>query len=169
MLNKKNSSESTKQNPLMLVGLIILCEFVGSLGAIFTAPNIPTWYALLNKPFFSPPNWVFFPVWTLLFLMMGVALYLVLQNKDKKLIQAGWVAKVSFVVQFAFNILWSYLFFGLKNPFLGFIGILFLWASIVFTIVAFYKVDKRAAYLLVPYILWVSFATLLNYFVMILN
>jgi len=169
-VDKKNGScKPCKNNAFCLIALIVVCELLGSLGAIFTAPNISTWYALLNKPMFSPPNWLFFPVWTILFMLMGVALYLILQNDEKKLAIERKIARFWFATQFAFNILWSFLFFGLKDPFLGFIGIIFLWVSIVLTIVSFYKIDKKAAYLLIPYILWVSFATILNYFVMILN
>jgi len=152
-----------------LIVAIVACEITGAIGSIFTIPNIPTWYANLAKPFFSPPNWVFGPVWTLLFLLMGVAFYIIWENKDKKLLKKRNFAINWFGIQFAFNILWSYLFFGLRNPFLGFVGIIFLWLSIVATIIYFYKIDKKAAYLLVPYLLWVSFASLLNYFVMILN
>ena len=154
---------------LTLIGFVVLCEIIGSLGSIFTIPNIPTWYALLTKPFFSPPNWVFGPVWTILFLLMGVALFLVFENKNKKLQTQRKRAILWFGVQFAFNLLWSFLFFGLKNPFLGFLGIILLWGSIAFTIVSFYKIDKKSAYLLLPYLLWVSFAAILNYFVMVLN
>jgi len=158
-----------KRKILQLLGFVILCEIIGSLGAIFTTPNIPTWYALLAKPFFSPPNWIFAPVWTTLFLLMGIAIFLIWENKDKKILVQRKSAILWFAVQFVFNILWSFLFFGLKNPFYGFIGIIFLWVSIVITILSFYKINKKAAYLLIPYLLWVSFASILNYFVMILN
>jgi tryptophan-rich sensory protein len=123
----------------------------------------------LTKPFFSPPNWVFGPVWTLLFLLMGIALYIIWVIKEKKLLEKRFYAISWFKIQFAFNVLWSYLFFGLRNPFLGFIGIIFLWLSIVITIIYFYKINKTAAYLMVPYLLWVSFASLLNFSIMILN
>lgn len=169
MVKQKDSCKPCESNPLCLIALIVLCEVFGSLGAIFTAPNISTWYSLLHKPLFSPPNWLFFPVWTILFMLMGVALYLILQNTDKKLVHQRKIARHWFTIQFAFNILWSFLFFGLKNPLFGFIGIVFLWISIIFTILSFHKIDKKAAYLLIPYVLWVSFAAILNYFVMILN
>jgi len=152
-----------------LIGLVVLCEIVGAIGTIFTSPNIPTWYASLVKPFFNPPNWLFAPAWTTLFLLMGISLFLLLENKDMKLKIARKIALVLFIVQFIFNILWSYLFFGLRNPLLGLIGIIILWILILATIISLYKVDKRGAYLLVPYILWVSFATVLNYSIFILN
>ncbi len=164
-----------RTNTLKLIFFVILCEIIGSIGAIFTTPNIPTWYATLTKPFFSPPNFLFAPVWTTLFLLMGISLYIVwnkkenLKKKGKKLNLQRKIALWLFGIQFALNVLWSYLFFGLRNPLFGFIGIVALWLSIIVTIVYFYKVDKKSAYLLMPYILWVSFAMLLNYFVMILN
>jgi tryptophan-rich sensory protein len=169
------------QKPLKLVFLIILCEIIGSLGSIFTLPNITGWYANLAKPFFSPPNWLFGPVWTILFLLMGVAFYLILEAKNasksknknskanEKYSPQQKTAITLFGIQFFFNVLWSYLFFGLKSPFLGFVGIIFLWLSIVVTIISFYQVSKKSAYLLVSYILWVSFAGILNFSVMILN
>lgn len=154
---------------LKLAIIIIACQIVGAIGSIFTIPNIPAWYNGLVKPFFNPPNFLFAPVWTILFLMLGIAIFIVLENKDKKLIAQRKIAKILFAIQYAFNVLWSYLFFGLRNPLLGFIGIVILWTTIIATIFYFYKVDKRAAYLLIPYILWVSFAMILNFFVMILN
>lgn len=154
---------------LKLIIAIIACEVIGALGTIFTTPNIPNWYATLTKPFFSPPNWLFAPVWITLFLLMGVALYIIWVNSEKKLLKIKFFAMSWFGVQFAFNVLWSFLFFGLRNPFLGFVGIVCLWFSIVATIIYFYKIDKKAAYLLIPYLLWVSFASLLNYFIFLLN
>ncbi|MFA6269098.1 MAG: TspO/MBR family protein [archaeon] len=158
-----------KKKAITLVGFVLLCEIVGAIGSIFTVPNISTWYYALIKPFFSPPNWLFGPVWTILFLLMGVGLYLVWETKQKKYSKQRKTAINWFIVQFGFNLLWSYLFFGLRNPTFGFIGVLFLWVSIAITISKFYKVNPKAAYLLVPYILWVSFATILNYSIMVLN
>ena len=154
---------------LKLVAFVILCEIIGASGSIFTIANIPTWYANLVKPFFSPPNWVFAPVWTLLFLLMGIALYIIWESVEKKFKKIRVLAISWFSVQFAFNVLWSYLFFGLRNPFLGFIGIILLWFSIIFTIIYFYRINKKAAYLLVPYLIWVSFASILNFSIMLLN
>ncbi len=148
---------------------IIICEIIGASGSIFTIPNIPTWYAQLVKPFFSPPNWLFALVWTTLFFLMGVALYLVLENNNKKLIKQKNIAIIIFSIQFFFNVLWSYLFFGLRSPLLGFVGIIILWISIIATIISFYKISKKSAYLLVPYLLWVSFAAILNFTVLIMN
>ena len=148
---------------------IIICEIIGASGSIFTIPNIPTWYATLEKPFFSPPNWIFAPVWTTLFFLMGVSLYIILENKDKKLIKQKNIAIIIFGIQFFFNVLWSYLFFGLKSPLLGFIGIIVLWLSIITTIISFYKISKKSAYLLIPYLRWVSFALILNLAILLMN
>lgn len=157
------------RNLKALIVAIILCEILGALGTIFTAPNIPTWYAILTKPFFSPPNWVFGPVWTTLFFLIGVALYIIWENSEKKKAKERKFALMVFGVQFLFNILWSGLFFGLKSPLLGLVGIIFLWLSIAWTIILFYNISKKSAYLLVPYILWVSFATILNLAIFLLN
>jgi len=150
-----------------LIIAVLVCELVGSIGSIFTIPNIPVWYASLTKPFFAPPNWLFGPAWIILFALMGIALFLVWQKgfKSKK----AKVAGMFFVIQFAFNILWSFLFFGLRNPFAGFVGIIFLWIFILATIISFNKVSKKAALLLVPYLLWVTFAGMLNCAVWLLN
>lgn len=152
---------------LKLIGIIIVCQVFGSLGSIFTIPNIPTWYAGLVKPFFNPPNWLFAPAWTTLFFLMAIAIYLVLETKAKKEIKEK--AIIFFIIQFFFNFLWSLLFFGLRNPLLGFIGIIILLPLIIITTIFFYQINKKAAYLMIPYIVWVSFATILNFSIMILN
>jgi len=148
-----------------LIAAILACELLGALGSFFTMPAIPTWYASLIKPVFNPPNWIFGPVWTTLFLLMGVSLYLVWvkKNKHKK------TALIFFAVQFALNILWSALFFGLKSPLAGFIEILALWATILLMILTLRKVSKPAAYLQIPYLVWVSFAAILNLSILVLN
>lgn len=155
------------KKPLKLVLCIVACELAGSLGAIFTTPAINGWYATIQKPSFNPPNWIFAPVWTFLFFLMGVSLYLILEKdlKDKTVKSALLI----FTGQFILNILWSVLFFGLQRPFDAFIEIIILWFAILLTIVQFYKIDKKAAFLLVPYLLWVSLASVLNFSVWILN
>jgi len=153
---------------------IAICEFAGIFGSIFTIANIPTWYAGLAKPFFAPPNWVFGPVWTTLYFLMGVALYLIWQKgfvKPKSL-QVKKRAKLAiyvFSIQLALNVIWSYLFFGLRNPFLGLIEVILMWFSILATIILFWRVSKKAAIMLIPYIAWVTIATALNAGVWILN
>jgi tryptophan-rich sensory protein len=134
---------------------------------VFTVPAIGGWYASLAKPFFNPPNWIFAPVWNLLFVMMGIAIYYVLQE--------GWGqgrvrrAAVFFWAQLALNLLWSALFFGLRSPRSAFIEIIGLWLAIFVTISAFWSVSKTAALLMVPYLLWVSFASFLNLAIWQLN
>lgn len=146
---------------LQLCGFIFLCELAGIVGSIFTFSSVATWYPTLIKPFFNPPAYVFGPVWTTLYAMMGISLFLVWKNKKVKL---KW-----FWIQLALNSLWSIVFFGLTNPVLAVIVILFLWFSIYKTIVLFMKINKLSAYLLYPYLAWVSFATLLNISIAILN
>lgn len=150
-----------------LAAAILFCVIAGSIGSLVTITGPGSWYATLQKPFFAPPNWVFAPVWITLFILMGIALYLVWQcgteNREVKI--ALWI----FGVQFALNVIWSFLFFGLESPLLGFIDIILLWVMIVVTIRAFYWVKKSAAYLLIPYIAWVSIASVLNGAVYFMN
>jgi len=147
---------------------VIICEGVGILGSIFTIPSISTWYAFLHKPLFSPPNWIFGPVWTSLYFLMGVSLFLLLEQK-KKLKKQKKTLLILFSVQLFLNFLWSVIFFGLHLPLYAFIEIMLLWMSIELLIVDFWKFSKPAALLLVPYICWVSFALMLNLFVVLLN
>jgi benzodiazapine receptor len=151
---------------LKLVASIILCQVAGFLGSLFTTPAIPTWYKTLNKPSFTPPNWIFSPVWISLFLLMGISLFMVWRRQDHPKFKT---ALFFFFVQLILNILWSVSFFGLKSPFLGLIDIILLWIAILLTILNFLKVSKIGGLLLVPYLIWVSFATLLNFFLWILN
>ena len=151
---------------LKLAASVILCQLAGFLGSLFTTPAIPTWYQTLNKPFFSPPNWIFSPVWISLFVLMGISLFFVWRRADHPKFKP---ALIFFLVQFILNILWSAAFFGLKSPLLGLIDIILLWIAILLTILNFFKVSKFAGVLLIPYLLWVSFATLLNFSLWILN
>ena len=146
---------------------LFVCQLAGIVGSIFTSPAIPTWYAGLNSPSFNPPNWVFSPVWISLFVLMGIALYLVWEKGLKT--RTAKNAVTVFGIQLALNTLWSVLFFGLKSPLYAFIEILFLWGAILMSIVFFYRISKPAAYLLIPYLLWVSFATVLNAAYVLLN
>ena len=150
-----------------LIASILICEAVGLISVPFTIASIPTWYATLNKPIFSPPNWLFAPAWTTLYLMMGISAYLVwvkgLKNKKVR------TALFYFLIQLVFNFFWSALFFGLHSPLLALIDIFLLWLAIVVTMIKFYQISKPASYLLVPYLLWVSFAALLNFSIVILN
>lgn len=143
------------------------CELVGLGSTPFTIAAIPTWYASLNKPFFSPPNWLFGPVWTLLYFLMGVSVFLIWRLYLKK--QKVKRAVTIFSIQLGLNFLWSFLFFWLHSPILGFIDIVALWIMIILTILKFKPLSKWAAYLLIPYLLWVTFATLLNFSIVVLN
>lgn len=154
------------KNIAKLIISVIGCELVGFLGTPFTLSAIPSWYANLNKPFFAPPNRIFGPVWTLLYFLMGMAFYLIWkQGWQKKVKTAG----VYFLTQLALNFIWSPIFFGLKAPLLGLIVIVAMWILIVITMKKFYPLSRLAFYLLVPYLLWVSFATILNAAIIVLN
>lgn len=142
------------------------CFLVAFLGSAITIPSITTWYTTLNKPFFNPPNFIFGPVWTVLYLLMGVAFYLIWSNHTLKKIQP---AVNIFVLQLFLNFLWSFLFFYLHQPLLALIEIVFLALAIFSTIKEFNKYSKLAGKLLVPYLAWVCFASILNLFIVILN
>ena len=152
---------------LEFIGFIVVAELAGIIGAVFTTPAIPTWYATLARPELSPPNWIFGPVWTTLFALMGIAAFLVwqkgIQRKEVK------IALGIFIVQLILNTLWSIIFFGMQSPGAAFGEIIILWLAILATIITFAKISRIAAWLLVPYILWVTFAGYLNYFIWILN
>jgi len=146
---------------LKLLLAIIICEGVGFIGSIFTVNSIDTWYIVLQKPFFNPPPWIFAPVWAVLYLLMGISLYLVWEIKK---VHLKW-----FWIQLFLNVFWSIIFFGFRNPSLAFLEILFLWISIAITIKSFIGFNKNAAYLLFPYFSWVSFAVILNLAIVLLN
>jgi tryptophan-rich sensory protein len=139
----------------------------GFIGSIFTSPSIPHWYADLAKPTLTPPGWVFGPVWTTLFILMGVAAFLVWrrgwEKKDVK------TALCIFAFQLILNTLWSIVFFGLHSPGGALVEIIFLWLAILATIITCAKISRTAGWLLAPYILWVSFAVYLNYSIYALN
>lgn len=145
----------------------------GVIGSVFTTPAIPGWYAGLLKPALNPPNWIFGPVWTVLYILMGVAVYLVWssysktgEEKEKKGIK---VAIGLFVFQLFLNAAWSVVFFGFQNLELALFNIILLWIAIILVMFVFFKISRLAAYLLIPYILWVSFAIYLNYSIWVLN
>lgn len=150
-----------------LVISIVICQLAGVVGGLFTASSVDTWYATLIKPSFNPPNWLFSPVWITLYGLMGIALFLVFKKGlDAKGVK---VALVLFFAQLAANTLWSVLFFGLKLPLVALLEIVVLWALILLTMIKFFKVSMPAGLLLLPYILWVSFAAVLNFFLWSLN
>ena len=148
--------------------VVVTCLVVGYFSGMVTRSAITTWYPTLIKPSFNPPNWIFAPVWSMLYIMMGVATGLVWNRMDEEK-EAVQNALVFFAVQLGLNALWSYLFFGLKNPMLAGLEIVILWLMIYETFSKFVKINKIAGYLLIPYLLWVSFATVLNAIICWLN
>lgn len=145
---------------LKIVLVTVVCVSIGYLSGMVTRDSIHTWYPTLIKPFFNPPNWIFAPVWTLLYIMMGIAAGLVWTSNH----EFGAVKKALgfFAIQFGLNALWSYLFFGLHNPLLALVEILLLLLMIFETYNQFKKINRIAGFLLIPYLAWVSFATILN-------
>ena len=150
-----------------LVISIIACQCAGFIGSLFTTAAISTWYATLQKPPFTPPNWLFAPAWATLYLLMGISAFIIwrrgLDNPQVKR------ALFLFVIQLVLNTLWSVVFFGFESPLYGVIVIAALWVAILFTILKFFKVSSVAAVLLLPYILWVTFAAVLNVSIWVLN
>jgi len=149
-----------------LVVSIAVPLLAGFGSTVWTINTIPTWYASLNKPWFSPPNVVFAPVWTTLYILMGVALFLIWRSPRNRTRDTGIAL---FAAQLVVNVTWTFAFFGLQNTLFGVLTIVPLWILIAVTIYQFYKVDKWASYLLVPYLAWVSIATALNASVYLLN
>ena len=152
---------------LKLITAIAVSELAGIVGTVFTVSAIPAWYTTLVKPNLNPPGWIFGPVWTTLYLLMGIAAFLVWNR--------GWsrrdvkAALGVFLLQLVLNAVWSIIFFGLESPLWALVDIALMWLAIVWTMALFYKISKPAMWLLVPYILWVSFAAYLNYSIWILN
>lgn len=153
------------KNPKLLIVSVLIPQLVGIVSSYYTISAIPTWYATLNKAPFNPPNFVFGPVWTTLYLLMGLSLYLVLIEKVK----LNSLAVKVFSFQLFLNFMWTFIFFGLKDPLFAFIEVVLFALSIAYTIKVFYKISKNAAYLLIPYLAWVTFASILNLFVVLLN
>ncbi|MBU1197771.1 tryptophan-rich sensory protein [Candidatus Micrarchaeota archaeon] len=156
-----------KTDYFKLVVSIGVSVLAGLIGGFFTSPAIPTWYAGLVKPWFTPPSWVFAPVWTVLYVLMGIALYLVWVNAKKK--KEARRALPVFGAQLVLNALWSLAFFGWRTPFYGLVVIALLWMVLAFTLALFWRVDKRAGWLLVPYLVWTTFAAFLNLSIWQLN
>jgi benzodiazapine receptor len=152
---------------LKLLLSILVSQLAGLIGMIFTTPAIPTWYAALEKPSFTPPSWLFAPAWITLFVLMGVAAFLIWRRGLAE--RAVKVALIVFLIQLVLNALWSVIFFGLRSPLGGLIVIVALWTAILLTILRFLKISKPAGTLLLPYIIWVSFATILNAAILVLN
>lgn len=152
-------------NPIKLLVSLLLPQIAGGLGAFFTLSSVQSWYLTLNKPTWNPPSWLFGPVWTSLYVLMGIACFLIWKSNHPLKKQALTL----YFVQLGLNFLWSPAFFGAQNPPLGLVVILPLWGCILACIFTFRKINPWAAGLLVPYILWVSFATVLNATIWSLN
>lgn len=154
------------KNFFRLIISVIICQSAGIIGSFFTVSSLGGWYQTINKPSFNPPGYIFGPVWIALYLLMGISLYLVWSKKGTADIK---IPLIIFFAQLFFNTIWSILFFGLESPVLALIDIIILLILIIMTIISFYKVSKPAALLMIPYLFWVSFATVLNYFIVKLN
>ena len=150
-----------------LIVSILISETAGVIGGVFTASSVSGWYVTLTRPELSPPNWVFGPVWTTLYALMGIAAFLVWKRGSKRP-EARKALRV-FVLQLFLNTLWSIIFFGLRSPGGAFVEIIFLWCAIIWTLITFAKISRTAAWLLAPYLLWVTFAAYLNFSLWILN
>jgi len=154
-------------NMAKLIAAIAISQLAGVVGSIFTVSSVGTWYRVLEKPAFNPPPWVFGPVWTLLYTLMGVAAWLVWRRGlDTPGVRP---ALGLFIVQLVLNAAWSIIFFGLRRPLAAFVEILLLWTAILLTITWFFRVSRVAGWLLVPYIMWVTFAAVLNHAIVRLN
>lgn len=144
-----------------------ICLAAGVAGSLYTSQSLSWWYPILNKPSITPPAWVFGPVWTFLYILMGYGLYLVWNKGLKKKGVADAVAL--FGVQLILNVIWSYLFFGLRNPLLAFFEIVVLWVVLLVTYIKFHKIEARAGYLLLPYLIWTGYAGILNFLIVLMN
>lgn len=155
-----------KSNPFKFVVSLGLCFFVAFLGGMATAPAVSSWYQTINKPVWNPPSWIFGPVWTVLYLLMAISFFLIwkkgVTKKTKKPLTL-------FLVQLILNLIWSFIFFGIGNFWLAYAELIVLWVFILATIQSFWKISSTAGWLLIPYILWVSFAGVLNLTIALLN
>lgn len=152
--------------------MIFICQMTGVVGSVFTYKSIPTWYSTLIKPEFSPPNFVFGPVWITLYTLMGIAIYLIyadLKSSDKKYRKEIEASIQLFWVQLGLNGLWSVLFFGLRSPLLGLIDIVVLLIMITVVTYRFWHINQKASLLMIPYLAWVLLATILNFSIWRLN
>lgn len=150
-----------------LLASVVVCQCAGLAGSVFTMRSIPGWYETLTKPSITPPNWLFAPVWTLLYFMMGVAVFLILRGGKGE--RRARLAIALFASQLVLNVLWSLVFFGLRSTLGGVVEIAFLWCAIALTAGVFFGISKAAGVLLLPYLIWVSYAALLNILVWRLN
>lgn len=151
---------------IKLVISILIPLALGAIAGRFTAQAVPEWFSLLNRPSFSPPNWIFGPVWTILYILLGISLYLIWKQIPSK---KRNYALLIFSLQMFLNFIWSFVFFYFNQIGLSLVVIIGLWLSIIFMLISFYKLKPSAAYLNIPYLLWVTFASVLNAAYFILN
>jgi len=164
------TSTSPRRSRLALLSILVLCYGVAALGALSTAPSIPTWYATLNKPSFNPPNYLFAPVWTTLYGIMAIAAWLIWRTpREGPTASRRLDGLMLFALQLALNALWTPIFFSLHNLLAAFIVIVLLWIAILLTTLRFWQLKPLAGALLLPYLAWVSFATALNLALLRLN
>jgi benzodiazapine receptor len=156
-----------KFNPIAFVINIAIPLAIGAIGAFFTASSVKTWYVMLQKPSFNPPNAIFGPVWTILYIIIGIAAYLVWQKRNT--IQKLPRTIAIYLIQLVLNLMWSFIFFYAHQIGVALFEIIFLLFVVIVNAITFYKIDKTAGLLFIPYILWVSFATVLTYNIFILN
>lgn len=153
-------------NKIKLFIAIIIPMIVWAISWFATSNSISSWYTYLEKPFFNPPNWIFWPVWTILYIIIWISFYIVWKNNF-------WIKKITtkiiYFLQLFFNFTWSFSFFYFENPLLWLVNISILWILIVLNIYYFYKINKTSGLILIPYLLWVSFASLLNLYIFLLN
>ncbi len=152
---------------IKLVVSLLIPLVTGAVAGIFTSSGVKGWYAVANKPSFNPPDWIFAPMWTTLYILMGIALYLVWKKPPATPGKKN--ALTWFAIQMVLNFCWSFIFFYARQPGWALVEIIAMWVAILLTIIFFRKISKTAAWLLVPYILWVSFASVLNFYIWHLN
>jgi translocator protein len=152
---------------LKLIIAIAIPLLVGGVSGFFTTESVNGWFTTINKPSFNPPNWIFAPVWTTLYILMGIAFYLVWKSTGNEAVKR--TAIIFYCIQLVLNFLWSFIFFKLHQPGWAIVDIVLMWIMILLTILWFGKISSAAAWLLVPYICWVSFASVLNYAIWRLN
>ncbi|MGI6278584.1 MAG: TspO/MBR family protein [Patescibacteria group bacterium] len=151
---------------LILIFFLLLPQIAGAIGAYFTFPAIDSWYQFLNKPTWSPPNWLFGPAWTTLYFLMGLASFFIWQKREDPKAKKALTA---YLLHLPLNSLWSIIFFGLKSPLGALIEIIFLWVAILYLTISFFKIKKASGWLFLPYLLWTSFASALNLAIVLLN
>ncbi len=161
-----DSRSKTLTNSIALIVFVVICLLVGAMGGVITASSVDTWYQTLQKPVFNPPDWLFAPVWSTLYLMMAVAGWRVWKRVG---LTAGRRAFLVYGLQLVLNLVWSYLFFGIQRIDLALIEIVILLTVIIINMVMFWRIDRLAGILFIPYVLWVFFAQLLNFSLLMLN